>query len=165
MNKWYLGASRVWDRTERLNSIYGLWRDFFPFFFFWPHPQQGGVPGPGIEPAPQQWQCQILNPLSHQGTPGETSEVQILVCGYQQCDLIEVSYSLSAVLGPYCCCNKLSQNWWFKQCTTVPIWRSGSPKWVWLPKIKVSAGCCPFRSSRRNHFLAFSSIKRGCLHS
>ena len=50
---------------------------FFFFFFFWPclQHQHGEVPGPGIKlapqrrPEPQQWQCQILNPLSHQGTP------------------------------------------------------------------------------------------------
>ena len=39
---------------------------FFFFFFFWPHAE---VPRPGIEPKPQQWQCQIVSPLSHQGTP------------------------------------------------------------------------------------------------
>ena len=39
-------------------------------FFFWLHPWHVEVPEPGIKPAPQQWQCQIiLNPLSHQGTP------------------------------------------------------------------------------------------------
>ena len=44
-----------------------LWGFFF-FFFFWLYPQHTKVPGPGIRPMPQQWQCQILNPLSHQGT-------------------------------------------------------------------------------------------------
>ena len=38
------------------------------FFFFWLYPQHAKVPRPGTEPAPQQWQHQILNPLSHQGT-------------------------------------------------------------------------------------------------
>ena len=33
--------------------------------FFW----HGEVPGPGFEPKPQQWQYQILNPLSHWGAP------------------------------------------------------------------------------------------------
>ena len=28
---------------------------------FWLHPWQGEVPGPEMESAPQQWQCQILN--------------------------------------------------------------------------------------------------------
>ena len=43
--------------------------------FFWPHPWHAEVPRPGIEPLPQewpvqhQWQCQILNLLSPQGTP------------------------------------------------------------------------------------------------
>ena len=31
--------------------------------FFWPRPQHMEVPGPGIEPVPQQWQCWILSPL------------------------------------------------------------------------------------------------------
>ena len=37
--------------------------------FFWPRPQPEEVSWPGIEPEPQQWQCGILNLLSHQGTP------------------------------------------------------------------------------------------------
>ena len=39
------------------------------FFPFWPHPWHAEVSGPRIELEPQQWQCQILNPVSHQGTP------------------------------------------------------------------------------------------------
>ena len=45
------------------------------FFFFWPCPQHTEVPRSGAEllpqqgPKSQQWQCWILNPLSHQGTP------------------------------------------------------------------------------------------------
>ena len=48
------------------------------FFFFWPCPQHVKVLGPGIEPAPhqqpepQKWQHQILNLLSHRGTPWAT---------------------------------------------------------------------------------------------
>ena len=42
-------------------------------YLFWPHPQHVEVPGPGIEPMPQQlplqWQCQILNLLCHKRTP------------------------------------------------------------------------------------------------
>ena len=30
------------------------------FFFFWQYLWHAEVPGPGIEPVPQQWQCQIL---------------------------------------------------------------------------------------------------------
>ena len=43
--------------------------------FFWPLPQYVEVPGPGIEPVPQQphkplwWQRQVLNSLCHKGTP------------------------------------------------------------------------------------------------
>ena len=35
--------------------------------------QHAEVPGLGIKPAPQQWQCRTLNPLSHQGTPNTPS--------------------------------------------------------------------------------------------
>ena len=46
----------------------------FFFFFFFGHArhfffQHVDVLEPGIEREPQQWQCQILNLLSHQGTP------------------------------------------------------------------------------------------------
>ena len=48
---------------------------FFLSFFLWPSPRHVWVPGPGIEPMPQQWpkplqwQHRILNPLSHKSTP------------------------------------------------------------------------------------------------
>ena len=32
------------------------------------HPWYVEFPGPGMEPVPQSWQCQILNPLCHKGT-------------------------------------------------------------------------------------------------
>ena len=32
-----------------------------PSFFFWPHPWQAEIPGPGIKPVPQQWRCWILS--------------------------------------------------------------------------------------------------------
>lgn len=35
----------------------------------WPHLPHAEVPGPGIEPTPQQQQSQILDPLSHLGIP------------------------------------------------------------------------------------------------
>ena len=44
-------------------------------YIYWPHLQHMDVPGPAIKSTPQQrpqrqlWQCQILNPLCHQGTP------------------------------------------------------------------------------------------------
>ena len=60
------------------------------FFFSWLHLWPVYVPRPGIEPVPQQWpktqwpepqqwQCQILNPLSHQGTPISTFLKQIIM--------------------------------------------------------------------------------------
>ena len=48
------------------------------YFYFWPCLWHVEVPRPGTKPAPQQqpkqcqsqhWQCQILNPLHHKGTP------------------------------------------------------------------------------------------------
>ena len=45
------------------------------FISSWLHPRHVEVPRPGIEPAPQQrpeplrWQCWIVNPLCHKGTP------------------------------------------------------------------------------------------------
>ena len=44
-------------------------RGLKPVTFLLPHPQQVEVPGPEIEPRPQQPQCQILNLLRHRGTP------------------------------------------------------------------------------------------------
>ena len=50
----------------------------FGFLFvlcFWPYLWHEEVPGPGIEPMPQQlpellqWQCGLLNPLSYKRTP------------------------------------------------------------------------------------------------
>ena len=40
----------------------------FLSFFLKLYLQYAEVPRPGMEAAPQQWQYQILNPLSHQGT-------------------------------------------------------------------------------------------------
>ena len=48
---------------------------FHFYLFVWLHSQHVEVPVPEIEPAPWQWpeplqwQCWILNPLHHQGTP------------------------------------------------------------------------------------------------
>ena len=47
----------------------------FIYLFIWLSPQYMEGPGPGIKPMPQQqsepltWQCQLLNPLHHKGTP------------------------------------------------------------------------------------------------
>ena len=59
----------------------------FDWNFFWSHQWHVEVPAPGIELMSQQWlesqqwQCQILNPLSHQGTP----ETQLLTLCLQIC--------------------------------------------------------------------------------
>ena len=42
--------------------------------------QHVDIPWPGIESAPQQWQSQILNLLSHQGTPKDSLIIQISLC-------------------------------------------------------------------------------------
>ena len=50
------------------------------FFFFCLTFGMWEFQGPGIKPVPQQWQCWILNPLSHQGTPRLLELVQC--CDY-----------------------------------------------------------------------------------
>ena len=49
-----------------LNTKRNVW---FLGLFVLLHPQHMEIPKPGIKPKPQQWQCQILNPLCHHGTP------------------------------------------------------------------------------------------------
>ena len=41
----------------------------FIFVYVWLYPWHTKVPRPGVELTLQQWQCWILNPLCHQGTP------------------------------------------------------------------------------------------------
>ena len=58
------------------------------YSFFWPCPQHAEVPRPGIKPLPQQqhspqkWQCQILMPLGHQGTPISSFYIYIFFLHY-----------------------------------------------------------------------------------
>ena len=61
-----LEASRIFlsPFVFRILPQYVYIFDFFP-----PYLWHREVPGPGIEPEPQQWQCWILNLLDHQGTP------------------------------------------------------------------------------------------------
>ena len=55
---------------ELLLLFFFLFVCFFVFcFLFLPHPWYVEVPRPGIESVPQQWRYQVLNLLSHQGTP------------------------------------------------------------------------------------------------
>ena len=82
---------------ESLSYIFKMWfrffyhvqldRGFFFFkseFFFWPHPWHVEILGPEIKPMPQQWsslhqwQWQILNLLSHQGTPGSSFTIKLI---------------------------------------------------------------------------------------
>ena len=59
-----------WVFVDKWTNVYSQ-KGTFPicFFFFWPHLWPWEVPRPGTEPAPQQWQCWTLNPLSHQRAP------------------------------------------------------------------------------------------------
>ena len=56
---------------------------------FWLCPWHVEVPGPGIKPAPElwpeplQWQCWILNPLSHKGTPIKFS-ILVIDCTWKK---------------------------------------------------------------------------------
>ena len=47
--------------SKNPNSLMGLCETVFFFFFFWLCPWFAEVHRPGLEPSPQQWQCQILN--------------------------------------------------------------------------------------------------------
>lgn len=48
-------------------------------FSVWLQLWHADIPGPGFEPLPQPWQCQILHPLGHQGTP----TFLFLLCGLE----------------------------------------------------------------------------------
>ena len=77
-------VGETWEHDRQMLNCYNtgmgpenpwLGHLFFQFFFLLLL-QHVEVPGPGIESVlqqwsePQQWQCQILNLMSHQGTPG-----------------------------------------------------------------------------------------------
>lgn len=74
-----LGFLRVWwfsSYTEVLDPFWvaacAQWEEgiqLHSFVFFWLRLRHAAVPGPGTRPVPQQQQCQILNQVSHQGTP------------------------------------------------------------------------------------------------
>ena len=59
--------------------------------FFFGLTRRGKLPWPGVEPEPWQWQCLILNPLCHMGTPSPSPfySSQILNSGlsWVWCDL------------------------------------------------------------------------------
>ena len=64
-----------WKQHQTVVPHEAAWRagQTFPckragVIFFLPIPAACGSSGPGVEPAPQQWQCWILNPLGHQVT-------------------------------------------------------------------------------------------------
>ena len=52
-------------RRKSIFSFIFFLISFIYLFIFWLLPQHVKVPGAGIEPTPQQGQCQILNPLCH----------------------------------------------------------------------------------------------------
>lgn len=74
-----LGFLRVWwfsSYTEVLDPFWvaacAQWEEgiqLHSFVFFWLRLRHAAVPGPGTRPVPQRQQCQILNQVSHQGTP------------------------------------------------------------------------------------------------
>ena len=72
-------------KPKFLTNFFLRKRSILPFnFFFWLGPWHVEVLGLGIEPAPQQWpellqwQHQILNPLSHTGTPSLPFKMHLL---------------------------------------------------------------------------------------
>ena len=78
---------------------------FIYLFFFWQLVWHVEIHGPGIDPKPQQqpeprqWQCLILNPLSHQKTP------RILLCNKK----LSEHFMVLGVLGIICILNRM----WF----------------------------------------------------
>ena len=84
------GKRKLWGRIPVLDNGWGYLvlifdsvSPSFSLFLFWPCLWHMEVLGPGIEPAsqkwpkPQQWLHQILNPLSHQGTPPHPSLISL----------------------------------------------------------------------------------------
>ena len=59
--------------------------------------QAGNQALPTAVPEPQQWQCQILNPLGHQGTPGDLNMVSVISPG------MEYSFISGCEHGMYFC--------------------------------------------------------------
>ena len=70
---------KTWEGNRKGTCAFGLKRntryshfevEFGNKWGFLPYSWHAEVPRTGIEPVPQQWQCQILNLLHHQRTPG-----------------------------------------------------------------------------------------------
>ena len=53
----------------RLPLFQGHKHQYISNILFLATPEAAEVPEPGIKPVPQRWQCQMLNPLHHLGTP------------------------------------------------------------------------------------------------
>ena len=76
------------DGPGSISGIEDLLTKWSPFF--WLCPWHVEVPRPGIKPTPQQhselhqWQCQILNPLCHQGTLKYVFKKQQIPGGFLQ---------------------------------------------------------------------------------
>ena len=67
---WRGGRSSSRQTSYKITAVLQTERKYFPVcFWFWPCLWHAEVPGPGVEPVPQQWPWQVLYPLSHQGTP------------------------------------------------------------------------------------------------
>ena len=97
--KWQHNCSRpglllAWTSVPKtLDGQQATFFSFFFSFFFWPHLIHTEARKPVIKPAPQkppkpqQWPCQILNLLSHQGTPIDNFNhapiTSILATGHQ----------------------------------------------------------------------------------
>lgn len=97
------------------------------YFFFWSHLKwHMDVPRPRIQPTPQQWQCQSLNPLSHQGAPGSinfcvTFQPAGLAYG---CGLIVWIHSLKQYLSIYLTYNHISVSVYIYLPLVLFLWRT-----------------------------------------
>ena len=76
-SEFWLGEPHALKHTqvENIQKTDDVFFCFCFYFYFWPCLWHVKVPWPGVKPVPQQWpeplpwQCQILNLVSHQGTP------------------------------------------------------------------------------------------------
>lgn len=60
---------RISQFLSYIENLFAEIQQFFSFFLFWLSLWHVEVLWPGIKPMTHQWQCQILNHLSHQGMP------------------------------------------------------------------------------------------------
>ena len=94
--------------------------------------QHTNITGPGIEPVPQLWHHQILNPLSHQGTPDHCSFISKFWNWKEWVIWLFSFSSLLWLLGPLVIPYK------FEAAGGVPI--VAQQKWIRLVSMRMQVG-------------------------